>query len=79
MNPTISGKMITYAAHGDAREAEEEELIHAGDNDSPNNTNDPDAQGGDRHTRVVGVSDRRANLGIGRVILWTTRFSWRVP
>ena len=59
----------TYPAHGDTRKAEEEELIHAGNDDGPNQPNNPAAQGGHRHGRIVGVGDRRADLWIRRVVL----------
>ena len=36
----------TYPAHGDTRKAEEEELIHAGNDDGPNQPNNPAAQRG---------------------------------
>ena len=60
----------TYPADWDARIAEEEELVHAGNDNGPYQPNNPGAQGGDRHSRIVGISDRRADLWVGGVVLW---------
>ena len=59
----------TYAANGDRGIPEEEELVHAGDDDGPDDTYEPCTEGFDRHVRVVGVGDGGADLGIWGIIL----------
>ena len=59
----------TYAANGDRGIPEEEELVHAGDDDGPDDTYEPCTEGVDRHVRVVGVGDGGADLGIRGIIL----------
>ena len=62
-------KSDAHIANSDGRIPEEEELVHAGDEDGPDDTNHPCTEGVDRHGRVVGVGDGGADLGVGRVIL----------
>ncbi len=59
----------TYPTDCDTWIAEEEKLIHAGDDDRPDEPDDPCTQRGHRHGRVIGVGDRRAHLRIGGIVL----------
>ena len=61
--------MITYAAHGDAREAEEEELIETWDEDSPDNADEPSPKGTTGHVGVIRVRDGGTDFRVGRVVL----------
>ena len=63
----------TYSGDRDGGIPEEEELVHAGEDDGPDETDGPSAECVHRHVRIVGVSDGRSNLGVRRVILWTFR------
>ena len=58
------GTMNTYTSDGNGRIAEEEELVEAGDDNGPYETDKPCAEGGAGHVWVVGVGDGRTDLGI---------------
>lgn len=49
--------------------AEEEELVHAGEDDGADDADDPDAQGARGHGDVVGVGDGAAHFRVRRVLL----------
>ena len=61
--------METYTANRDRRIPEEEELVQTGNEDSPDNTNEPGSESVDRHQGVVGVGDGGSNLRVRGVIL----------
>ena len=60
---------ITDTSDGDSREAEEEELVQAGDEDGPDEADEPRAEGAAGHVGVVGVGDGGSNLRVRGVIL----------
>ena len=53
------------ARDGDGGISEEEELVEAWDEDGPAETDEPGAEGVDRHAGVVGVGDGRPDFGVG--------------
>lgn len=59
----------TYRANADGGVAEVEELINAGEDHGPANTKEPRADRVDGHGGIIKVRDRRADLGVWRVIL----------
>ena len=59
----------TYSGDRDGGIPEEEELVHAGEDDGPDEANEPGAEGVHGHVRVVGVGDGGPDLGVGRIIL----------
>lgn len=63
----------TYAGNGDGRIAEEEELVEAGDDNGPDEADEPCAGGRTGHVGVVCVGDGGTHLGVRRVILCTRR------
>ncbi len=64
-----SKKGNTYAADGDRRIPEVEELVHTGDEDRPGEANDPCSDSVHGHIRVIGVGDSGPHLGVGGVLL----------
>lgn len=62
-------KLSDETRDGDRGITEEEELVEAGDEDGPRQTDNPGAEGVDGHVWVVGVGYRRTDLGVGRVVL----------
>lgn len=59
----------TYTSDGYAGVTEEEELVQTGDEDCPDEAEDPCTGGLAGHVGVVGISDGGPNFGIRRVIL----------
>lgn len=59
----------THACDRDGRIPEEEELVQAGDNDSPYETESPCTECRNGHLGIIGVGDGGTDLGIRRVIL----------
>ena len=57
------------AADGDGGIAEEEELVETGEQDGPNDADDPGAEGGYGHVEIICVGDGGPDLGIGAVVL----------
>jgi hypothetical protein len=62
-----------YGANGDRRIAEEEELVETGDENSPEDTDEPSSEGVYGHIWVIGVCDGRPDLGVGRILFETPR------
>ena len=60
----------TYATNGDRRVPEEEELVQAGDEHGPADTDQPGPECVDRDRGVIGVRDGGTNLWVRRVVLW---------
>ena len=54
----------TYAGDGDRGIAEEEELVQAGEDDGPDEADEPGPEGVHGHVRVVGVGDGRTDLRV---------------
>lgn len=67
---------LTYATNGDRRVAEEEELVETGDEDGPEDTDEPRPEGVHGHVDVVGVGHRRPDLGVRRIILCRGTGEW---
>ena len=65
----------TYTTDRDRGEAEEKELIESGDEDGPDETDEPRPESTAGHVCVVRVSDGRTNLGIRGVILYNKLMS----
>ena len=61
----------TYSGDRDGGIPEEEELVQTGNEDGPDNTNEPRSESVDRHQGVVGVGDGGSNLRVRRVVLCT--------
>lgn len=59
----------TYSSDHDGRISEIVELVHARDDDRPEEAEHPCPEGVDGHGRVVKVGDGGAHLWIGRIIL----------
>ena len=66
----------THTTDGDGGVPEEEELVHAGDEDGPDDSDEPSTEGAGGHVRVVGVGDGGAHLGVGRVVLCACGEAW---
>ena len=58
-----------YRGDENGRIAEEEELIQPGDQNGPDNTNEPSPERAHGHVDVVGICDCSSHFGVGRVIL----------
>lgn len=69
---------ITYTTDGDRRISEEEELIQTGDQDGPNDSDEPSTNGGDRDVRVVRVRDGGTDFRIWRVVLCKDSSTMRI-
>lgn len=72
----------TYSSDHDGRISEIVELVHAGDDDRPEEAEYPCPESVDGHGRVVKVGDGGAHLWIGRIILcsrgkWTALVRFR--
>jgi hypothetical protein len=63
------GKFLTNLNDGDGGVSEREELVHAGNEDSPNKTDDPSTEGRRWHRGIVCVGNRRTDFGIWGFIL----------
>lgn len=69
----FDGQGLAYASNADRRIAEEEELVHAGDDHCPDHADDPCTKSGGGHVEIVGVGDGRADLRVGRILLCKNR------
>jgi hypothetical protein len=58
------GIFFTNLDDGDGGVSEIEELVHAGNEDSPNKTDDPSTEGRRRHRGIICVGNRRTDFGI---------------
>jgi hypothetical protein len=63
------GNRFTNLIDGDVGVSEIEELVHARNEDSPNETNDPSTDGRRRHRGIICVGNRRTDFWIWRFIL----------
>ena len=63
------GKVFTNLVDVDGGVSEEEELVHARNEDSPNKTEDPSTDGRRRHRGIICVGDRRTDFWIWGFIL----------
>ena len=54
----------TYLSDEDSRVSKEEELVYAGNEDNPNETNDPGTEGRRWHGGIICVGDGRTNFWI---------------
>ena len=61
--------LITNLIDGDRGVSEREELVHAGNEDSPNKTDDPSTEGRRRHRGIICVSNRSTDFWIWGFIL----------
>jgi hypothetical protein len=66
---TTAAREGTYTGDRYAGEAEVEELVEAGNEDGPEETDEPGAEGGAWHVWVVGVGDGSTDLGVWGVVL----------
>lgn len=64
-----SGIWSTYTADGDRGIAEEEKLVQAGDDNGPNKTEHPGADGRDWDIGVIRVRNSGTDLWVRRVVL----------
>jgi hypothetical protein len=62
-------KIFTYLTDADGGVSKEEELVHAGNEDSPHKTEDPSTEGRRRHRGIICVGDRRTDFWIWGFIL----------
>jgi hypothetical protein len=62
-------KVFTNLIDGDGGVSEIEELVHAGNEDGPNKTDDPSTKGRRRHGGIVCVGNRRTDFWIWGFIL----------
>jgi hypothetical protein len=66
---TLWGNFFTNLIDADGGESKEEELVHAGNEDSPNKTEDPSTEGRRRHRGIICVGNRRTDFWIRGFIL----------
>jgi hypothetical protein len=59
----------TYLTDGDGRVSEEEKLVDAGNEDGPNETDDPSAEGRRWHRGIIRVGNRRTDFWIWGFVL----------
>jgi hypothetical protein len=62
-------KSFTHLIDGDGGVSEIEELVHAGNEDNPNETEDPSTEGRRRHRGIICVGNRRTDFWIWGFIL----------
>ena len=76
-------KNCTNLTDGDGGVSEEKELVHAGNEDSPDETDDPSTESRRRHRGIVCVGNRRTDFWIwgfilkgkgGWVKVWVVKF-----
>jgi hypothetical protein len=65
----LRNKKSTNLTDGDGGESKEEELVHAGNDDGPDETDDPSTEGRRRHGGIICVGDRRTDFWIRGFIL----------
>ena len=63
------GELFTNLIDGNGRVSERKELVHAGNDDSPDKTDNPSTKGRRRHLRIICVGNRRTDFWIWGVIL----------
>lgn len=66
---TKEGKGNANLSDGDGGVSEEEELVHTGNEDSPNETDGPSTEGRRRHRGIICVGHGRTDFWIRRFIL----------
>jgi hypothetical protein len=66
---TRGENVFTNLIDGDGGVSEIEELVHAGKDDSPNETDDPSTEGRRRHRGIICVGNRRTDFWIWGFIL----------
>jgi hypothetical protein len=76
-------RSCTNLTDGDGGVSKEKELVHAGNEDSPDETDDPSTEGRRRHRGIVCVGNRRTDFWIrgfilkgkgGWVKVWVVKF-----
>ena len=63
------GSVGTYTGDSDGGVAEVEELVKAGDDDGPDEADEPCTEGRAGHVDIVGVGDGSTDLRVGGVVL----------
>ena len=59
----------THLGDGNCGVSEEKELVDAGNEDSPHETDDPSPESGARHRGIIRVGDRGSDFRIWRLLL----------
>lgn len=66
---SIAAESSTNLRYCDGGVSEEEELVYAGNQDGPNEPDDPGSEGGRRHRGIICVGNRRTDFWIRRLVL----------